>query len=194
MIDIAEIKIDGIDVENGIKMTSGKVRTYLQILKTFHINGRKKLEDLATCIKERNIESYRIHVHSIKSSSGNIGAHEISKLAESLEMAAENEDTDFIEAYHHVFIKKLETVLDKIHPFTVEDSNKQIMDIEELKPELKLLKTAMLDYNIVAVNEHGKNIQKYLLCEGVGDVVNEILQNKMIGNYEDAILLIDSIV
>ena len=189
-----KMKIAGIDVEKGIVMTGGQVDNYLDILRTYYENSRKKLNELKDCLDKGDMESYRINVHALTGISGNIGANEISKDAEALELAAERGDLAFIQKNTPSFFAKLETLLDNIYPVIMEDLDTQAVNMEMLKTDLIKLKIALTDYNLAKINEYANNLQKYLLSADVGHVINEIMQNKMIGEYEEAVILIDTII
>jgi hypothetical protein len=51
----------------------------------------------------------------------------------------------------------------------------------------------MVDYDTVAVNENAKNLHQYMLAADIGAVINKIIQYKMIGDYDEAVSLIDTI-
>jgi len=110
------VKIAGIDVEKGITMTGGQHENYLEILKIYYEDGRKKLNELKDCIERNDMELYQLHLHAIKGVSGSIGADDISKAAEKLELAEEQGDIDFILENHPRFLVELETLLDNIYP------------------------------------------------------------------------------
>ena len=88
---------------------------------------------------------------------------------------------------------KLESLLDNINLAVMTSDDKQAVNMGVFKSELRQLKTAMLDNNLNEINDGSKKMQKYLLDAIVGDTINEILQNKMLEDYEEAIRLIDTI-
>jgi len=189
----SDIMIAGIEVDQGITMTGGRLDNYLGILRTYYENGCKKLDELEDCINRGDMELYRVYVHALKGVSGNIGAFKMSQAAEALELAVERGDLAFIQSNHSAFLAELKTLLDNIHPVIAEDVDTQAIDMEVFKSDLAQLKTAMNDYNLASINVYANNLQKYLLSADVGNVVNEIMQYKMTGEYDEAVALIDTI-
>ncbi|MCR4617349.1 MAG: Hpt domain-containing protein, partial [Lachnospiraceae bacterium] len=63
------------------------------------------------------IKDYEIKIHSLKSSANTIGALKMGEMALQLELAAKNNDTEFIQKNHAAFIdefKNIKAVLDEI--------------------------------------------------------------------------------
>jgi len=52
----------------------------------------------------------------------------------------------------------------------------------------------MIDYDIAAINEAAKNLRASASAADIGDVIGKILQHKLAGEYDEAVLLIDTIV
>ena len=193
-IEESKLKIAGIDVEKGIVMTGGQLDNYIDILRTYYENGCKKLDELKDSVDKIDMESYRVNIHALKGVSGSIGALEVSIAAGELEDAEIRGDLDFIQKNNPDFLNKLKTLLDNIYPVVLEDVNTQAVNMEVLKSDLAKLKSAMIDCDLATINEHANDLQKYLLSADVGHVINMIMQNKMIGNYEEAVALIDSVI
>lgn len=80
-----ENKLMGIDVAMGISNCGGKFEDYLKILKITYDYGEKQLEELKTAWEANDYETYIIKIHSIKSTSLNIGARGLSAMARSQE-------------------------------------------------------------------------------------------------------------
>ena len=136
---------------------------------------------------------YGIHVHALKSASGSIGAEQVSKAAAALEHAKDKGDLRFIQAMNPEFIIDFKQLLDDISPLISKTTDKSDVDTEQLKQELTQLRAALVDNDLSVINTYAKNLQKYLLSESIGDVINKILQSKISGEYEEAVILIDSL-
>jgi len=117
-----DISIDGIDVDKGIVMTGGRADRYLQVLKTFYENGRQLQKEIKSCMENDDMKLYMIHVHALKSASGSVGATELSIVADSLELAAKNEDTAFIQANNPDLLQRLEILLNNVYPVVSEEA------------------------------------------------------------------------
>jgi len=114
------LEIPGIDVKLGIATTGGNVDRYIQIIKAYYKSCSRLLSELRDCLINQDIELYIIHIHALKSSSDNIGAIEISKVAQALEFAGTKGDLDFIYAYNEQFVDDLKMVLDNIYAIIME--------------------------------------------------------------------------
>ncbi|MDD6038157.1 MAG: ATP-binding protein [bacterium] len=92
----AELYMVGVDVGGCLKLHSGNVKNYLDLLELYYMDGEEKrtlIERLAT---EGDYKNYEIEVHGLKSASANIGANELSDFAKKHEFAAKEGDISFI--------------------------------------------------------------------------------------------------
>ena len=114
--DEPDIYIEGIDINKGLYLTGGNLKTFMQILKTFHEDGVTLIKELKTCLENGDIELFKIHVHALKSASGSICADAISSAASALELAATQRDMPFIQTNGPKFFKDLGVLLDNMYP------------------------------------------------------------------------------
>jgi HPt (histidine-containing phosphotransfer) domain-containing protein len=139
---------------------------------------------------------YIIHVHALKSATAIIGADSLSDIAKALEQAGKQEDLAFIHAHNAAFIMDLEALLRNINIFLSEEAGKNqknSLDKESLKNELFRLKAALNNFDFTEINNAADVLQEFTQSADVGDAVSKILQNKLIGEYDDAISLIDTL-
>ncbi len=90
--------LEGIDIGEGLK-NCGSADSYLSIIKVFYESADMTEDNITTAYNEMNIRDYTSYVHSLKSTSRTIGAKELSKLAEKLEMAGNENDYETISEY-----------------------------------------------------------------------------------------------
>lgn len=88
--------------------------TYKAIVDTFLISANKSLAQLEKADYEEDIESFRIHVHGVKSALANIGADRLSQSAERLEVAAQDRKQDMVHNHFPKFANKLRTLIHDI--------------------------------------------------------------------------------
>ena len=88
-------RIEEIDTQEGIK-NSGSIEGYLSVLRVFHVTAASKADEIEDMYNNKDISSYTVKVHALKSSARIIGAKELSELAKELEAAGNEEDIDFI--------------------------------------------------------------------------------------------------
>ena len=183
--------IDGLDTRAGILMTGGALVSYISTLSIFYKDSLRKIEALRSYLSDGNLTLYGIHIHALKSTLASIGSKEMSKAAEALELAAQRNHLDFILINNDPFLDGLQTLLHNINAAI--SSKIEPVDLEVLKPELARLKTAMTDYDITAINEIAGKLQRFSQTAGAGDIVDKILQYKLTGGYDEAVLFIDEI-
>ncbi|MBQ7065361.1 MAG: response regulator [Lachnospiraceae bacterium] len=108
-----------VQVEEGIANCGGTVTDYLNILKIAYKYGEKQLDELETAWKNKDYETYIIKIHSLKSTTLNIGAGEISKAARKQEEEGRAGNFSYIDEHrekfqeeYRKFLGKLEIVLE----------------------------------------------------------------------------------
>ena len=120
-----ENKLMGIDVALGISNCGGKFEDYLKILKITYDYGEKQLEELKTAWEANDYETYIIKIHSIKSTSLNIGARGLSAMARSQEEEGR--------AGNYAYIDK--------HMQEFQDDGRKILEV---------IKGLLIEHNIIA--------------------------------------------
>ncbi len=136
-LSVPETKLLGIDVAMGISNCGGKFEDYLKILKITYDYGEKQLAELRTAFEEKDYETYIIKIHSIKSTSLNIGATGVSAMARSQEEEGRAGNFSYIdkhmEDFQEDYLKLLKTIKELLieHRIIVEETT----DPEDI-PEL----------------------------------------------------------
>jgi len=182
-----KIKIDGVDVKKGISMTGGTFESYAQTLTAFHKDGLKKLEEIKKCLETDNYPLYTTYVHALKSASASLGAEDLSEQAKVLEMAGRQEDSSFIRLQNPKFLTSLEILLNHIETALNSVKKQETpIEMEALKSELCKLKEAFDAFDFGAINEIAGDLQKFAQAPEIGEALENILQNTVIGEYEKA--------
>lgn len=101
------------DLSLGLSYCGQNPDIYLTVMQTYGENP--KTDDLAAFYENKDLENYRILVHGIKSSSLNIGFSQLSEKAKALEMAARENDWNFITKKHDEFFEEYKTALNAIN-------------------------------------------------------------------------------
>ena len=104
------LKEHGISTESGLKYCSGKTDLYLELLRDFSDDHEKKSAELEKYYDSGDLKSYRICIHALKSIMKTLGADELSEEARNLEMAAKENDKDYLKAHHDDFAKEYEEI------------------------------------------------------------------------------------
>ena len=193
--DPVKIKIEGIDVKAGIAMIGGTVESYLKMLAIYHIDGLDKIKKIRECVEKNDIKLYTIYVHSLKSASASIGAHGISDLFKSLEIAGSNEDIGFINVNTEPFLEEFETLLKNISVVISENRSKPTKDndSEFLREELSKLREALHNRDAGEVDDIMGTLETVMWDQHTYDILKEISRNILLINYTDAVILVDKL-
>ena len=120
------------DVEAGIK-NCGSDEGYISVLTVFHQTAKTKADEIENLFNENDVENYTIKVHALKSSARIIGAGKMSKLAEELEMAGKNGDTQFIADNTGRLLDMYRTFDRQLEAFDTKESDLPDIDAKALK-------------------------------------------------------------
>ncbi|MDO5145695.1 MAG: hypothetical protein Q4D60_01700 [Eubacteriales bacterium] len=176
-----------IDADVGIVYCGGNEEMYLEILEAYIKTGKESKEKLRSFVEKEDWENYRILIHSIKSTSLNIGAKKLSEKAKAQEKAAKEgrwEDIlvgfeELMQLYHRV-LWEAEELLPKEWLEKME---------EEEEDGLSKVAAYLNDYEIEAALEEIQVLrEKGLVEEEKLDKIQEALEDF---DYEEAQRLLD---
>ena len=190
------LEIEGLNIKQGLAFSGGTVQNYLKILAVFHKDGHEKIREIRMCLATNNLPLYVIHVHALVSASANIGAISLSEAAKFLETAGKQRDMILIQAKSEQLLADLKTLLDNINVVLAKTEGKEqrcSYDRESLKTQLTQLKTALNDFDSKAISKVTNDLHGATLSDEVDPVIDEILHNILIGDYDQTITLIDSL-
>jgi len=124
-------KIPGINVDIGMSRFVGMPHVYREMLELFYRKIIFEGERLDKYLKEKELRSFAVLVHSIKSSLSTLGIMELSEIALSLELAAKEYKYDFcVETFTDFFarLKTLHDGLTTVFPDNESDITKEAGD------------------------------------------------------------------
>ena len=104
---LAMLEVGGLNTSIGMKYCINDVDFYIEMLEEFAQGSNERIEKLESSFADKDLKTYRIAVHSLKSASKTIGAEKLSEAAKALEDAAKNEDLEYVEAHHENLIGSL---------------------------------------------------------------------------------------
>jgi CheY-like chemotaxis protein len=145
--------------EEAKKYKQGKIATQTEtdginpkLIKVFRRDAEKAVVTLRETAANGDIKLFTTTVHAMKSALGNVGEKATSAMAAALENAGFKGDTDFIGANTEAFIETLEALIKTLTPQeTAKTDNADVTeDIEYLKSQLEIIKTACGDYDAEA--------------------------------------------
>ncbi|HAL01896.1 MAG TPA: hypothetical protein DCP07_00910 [Lachnospiraceae bacterium] len=105
-------KYDFLDVETGLKFCAGKEDFYEKMIQAYI--KQNLLDKLKTAYENKSYEEYRLHAHSLKSTSHTIGAMEVFDLATKIDAAVKAKDLSYVDVNHEEFEEKYGSLLQRL--------------------------------------------------------------------------------
>lgn len=122
-------KIEGVDVELGMRRVLGKLPRYMTMLRSFVVNQQNVPSEIKDALDARDLAAAERLAHTSKAVAGNIGATALQTIAEDLETSIkEGSEQKIIEAQLSSFEKALAAVIEHIKVVLLPEEHK-------LKPE-----------------------------------------------------------
>ena len=87
---------------------------YKEMLSDFAASYEKRMGEINDALEKDDIKLYRTLVHSLKSASRSVGADDVSELAQALENAAGEENTEFVRTHNSELEKLFRTRAEQI--------------------------------------------------------------------------------
>ncbi|MDD6037504.1 MAG: response regulator [bacterium] len=169
--------IDGINIEDAMRFAGGDQLSYINTLRLYYDEYETKHDKLKTFFEERNAAEYQIVVHSVKSTSKQIGANDLSEQARILEEAADN-GTLFERAVLHVeMLEKFDALCGQIKEvlaaFEEEKEGTELLPVtpEQLREFCKSLQESVYAYDIEEIQQ---KIHALCTYDYLADIKNSI--------------------
>lgn len=112
-----EIRIEGIDITEACRHHTGGVESYVELLRLYCVDGRRKLALLMRLLKARDYAEYGVEIHGLKSSSASLGIMELSRLAREQEEAVKRKDAAYITGHAGALLENYSAQLQRIEGF-----------------------------------------------------------------------------
>ena len=181
-ITFLEDNMKNVDVKLGITNSGGSLNEYLDILKITYEYGEKQLHELEQFWDAKDYENYVIKIHSIKSTSLNIGAADISAQAKAQEEKGRAGEFDYIANTKEAFMADYIELLNNLHTVLehygcldeLVDSEIQALDDKDIIIALKSIKRYVEDFDFNKVFEILDEISKYQLPDNYSDTIVKI--------------------
>jgi len=193
----ADIQIVGVDIKRGITMTGGTVKSYMETLAIFHEDAITKIGEINKSLQNKDLNSYSIYVHALKSAAANIGALQLSGDAKNLELASKRKDIEYVELHTPRLLTELATIIGDIGAITdakqSDEENSAPIDINAVKNTLNELKKAIDAMDGKAIDASVEKLRPFTRTAEVGPNIEKITQAVFIGDYDEALALIDKV-
>ncbi len=175
--ETSTLHIEGLDVEKAIGLL-GSEALLLQVMREYYHSLDKRIRELTEMLFKGDYTNYTINVHSLKSTSRQIGADELGELAFKLEMAGKQDNSDFICEHHAELIKmcaKVRDILKGVFPDDVPDNTqKKSADDDSTRNLLDKFAAAMEEFDTLAMDEVVEEMSKYSYDEYAAAVFIEL--------------------
>lgn len=106
-----EIRVDGLDIDNGLELYNGDEDIYFSVLRSV---ADSIPDRLCMIMQTDDLDKYAVVVHGMKGSFRGVGAEGLGVAAEKLEIAALSGDTGFIAAHNASFVEAVRVFLEKV--------------------------------------------------------------------------------
>lgn len=172
------ISLDGIDVEDGLSRLNGNWKVYKDILSNFLERFGHADSELETAIGNQDWEKASALAHSLKGSSGNIGAKHLFQSSANLETAFKSKSVDNMPELLNKVKHELNRILAAIGTLKSEENQdktetKHQISSVDLREKLDTLKSS-LDVNLVESEAILEHIETYELDTEWSAIVAEL--------------------
>lgn len=156
---------EDLDLDEAVK-NIGSYETYSKIVKMFYNTIEKNVTEIEAFYKQKELKSYTILVHALKSSARIIGAKKLSLLAEKLEKAAKENDVDFMEENTEqllILYKSYENILKPIAEKKESDSEKVSLSKDDFISILNEIQESCRTCDLPVIEEKADILAKHQL-------------------------------
>jgi len=169
-------RIDEINTEIGLRHVSGMKNMYRETLGLFQKKLAAECDGMSASLNAKDIKSFAIQVHAMKSALSTIGAMNLSDAALKLETAAKSDDIGYCKERFPAFREKLISLherLSAIFPGGKAIGKRKPGDPAYLKENIKKALAAADNFN----GDLGYKIINDLLAYDFGDQNNTLMEN-----------------
>ena len=140
---------------------------------------------------KESLDSYRICVHSLKSSAATVGAILLSKLARLLEEAAANGNMERLHRLHPVLMEEIDRHYERLCTIFPENEDAMIKDDGEFWSYVAMLRGNLEQHELSASDMIVRELVKYSKGQPFQDDVNELKKQVDMLEFEKAVSVTD---
>lgn len=158
-----QISIPGLDVPAAMRLLGGE-KLFWSVLKEYYRVLERKHALIHKYEQEEKWKEYTIEVHTLKSSSRQIGAHELASIAEHMESAGNAQDANLIHKTTPEMLKKYMEYKNILKPYFTEEEVEKTggqINAKELKEFFVRLREAMDNLDMDAMEDAVKDMDIY---------------------------------
>ncbi|QTA80623.1 Two component system response regulator/histidine kinase, PAS domain-containing [Desulfonema limicola] len=179
--------LPGIDKKSGLKRVAGNWKLYKKMLKEFYADYSDTGRSIEKWVKNGDFEKIARLAHTIKGLSGNMGADNLYKAADELELAIRNKEFDEYIEYIDKFEKSLDQVLKSVKcinsPDQAADTLDQcrIIDFQKINNILQNLQKTLKEGDSEAL-DYAEQLKT--AARGTGQIDNINYMAEQINNFD----------
>lgn len=162
-----ELVIEGLNTQHALALL-GSEKLYMQILKEYYMSIEKRAAIISDMLQKNDIKGYTIEVHSLKSTSRQIGADELADLAASLEKAGNEQNMDLILAKTSDLIAdflEYKKILAPVFPDVEESSSQGSANVDDVMKLLGEMTEALDEFDTLLMDEVIEKMSKFTFSE-----------------------------
>ncbi|MDR1533505.1 MAG: response regulator [Planctomycetota bacterium] len=189
----AKVHIEGLDAARGLARSGGSLENFTKTLGFFQEDGLPRIDTLRAALARKDLNSFTICVHGLRSATANIGAFTLSNMADALETAGKREDMEHIEKHINSFIEEMEKLLlnieEYLKPWKNEDSSLfQLAKIAapDLREDLARLGTAIDNFDIGMIDRLIGSLQNRKIGSQFHRLLEKVSKNILVFEYDEA--------
>jgi HPt (histidine-containing phosphotransfer) domain-containing protein len=199
----AGIVIPGVDTAKGITMTGGTIEAYRKVLERFRKDAQERLALLQEPPEEKALPLFVTQAHAIKSAAATIGAAEVSAGAAVLEAAGKSvlagnaADMAAIAEGLPEFYTRLSELIKAIGGAIKNEqgiiTNEENVDYALFAANRALLKEALEAKDMKEIDRLLAELEQLPLDAETRERINAVSDKILMGEYADAVMVIDAI-
>ncbi len=161
-VEQEEINIEGLNTKSALKLLGTK-ELFMSVLETYYKGMDKKAEVIRSHWEAKDYRNYTIEVHSLKSSSRQIGANELADLAASLEAAGNSGDIALIDEKTEQLLTDFMRYKEILSPYFDNGEDEPLIPCtaEKLTEFFDRFKEALESYDTLIIDEVIEEMCKY---------------------------------
>lgn len=193
------IELPGVIIKDGVKNSGGSLENYYIVLEAYYLDGKNKLLELKNSLDSDNIKLFTIHIHSLKSASANIGAMDLSALAQKLELAGNVENRNYITNNIDDFTQPFSKLLFEIDKLlrtikgNVVCSDLTVGSMEVLCKQLELLQKSLEMVDCRVMDECLASLKKLRWNSDIEQSLEDLNETVNMFDYEEADFMVKNL-
>jgi two-component system, sensor histidine kinase and response regulator len=191
-VNLPEI-LPGIDIKTGLSRVGGNKKLYRDLLIKFHRDNQDITEQIQKALEQKDFELAQRLAHTIKGVAGNIGATEIQKAAEVVELQIKNNQLTDINNLIQNLKEKLEVPMTDLNALAESQQNakssgkeKPVRTTDQLKTFLKDLEPLLKKRKPKPCKEIIEQINQFIWPDDYADLLNDLSIHVAKYKFKDA--------